>query len=300
MRILLLLKLGFFLSSISLIAQEKNDQWLNVNYADDAQVYHNLDIHLPQKSSATYKPIIVIYGSAWFGNNFKHAAFEALGKPLLERGFAVIAINHRSSMDAAYPAQIHDVKAAIRFIRSHAKQYRLDTSFIGITGFSSGGHLAALAGASNGVKSFTVGKTTIDVEGSVGKHTDVSSDVHAVVDWFGPIDLMRMVDCKTPKDEKSPEGAMIKGNPADIPDLTALLSPLTYLDKHDPPFLVIHGVADEVVPFCQSELFATALKEKGLLTELIPVAGGQHGPITFNEQTLARMGDFFVERSNRK
>lgn len=300
MRIPLMIVVSFFLCNLNLYAQEKNNQWLNVNYADDAHVYHNLDIHLPQTSGETFKPIIVIYGSAWFGNNFKHAAYDALGKPLLDKGFAVIAINHRSSVDAAYPAQIQDVKAAIRFIRANAKQYKLDPSFIGITGFSSGGHLAALAGASNGVKSFTVGKETIDVEGSVGKHTAVSSDVHAVVDWFGPIDLMRMNDCKTPKDEKSPEGAMIKGNPADHPDKIALLSPITYLDKNDPPFLVIHGLADEVVPYCQSELFAAALKEKGLLTELIPVPGGQHGPVTFNEKTLTRMADFFVDRSKKK
>ena len=151
--------------------QNNPRQWLNLNYAGDGQEYHNLDIHLPEVDRPAYKAVIVIYGSAWFGNNMKQFAFDALGKQLLESGFAVIAINHRSSTDAAYPAQINDVKAAIRFVRANAQQYRIDASFIGITGFSSGGHLASLAGATNGVREQTHNNVTIDIEGKVGNFT---------------------------------------------------------------------------------------------------------------------------------
>lgn len=98
-----------------------------------------------------------------------------------------------------YPAQINDVKAAIRFIRGNAAQYKIDDSFIGITGFSSGGHLASLAGTTNGVKEHTINNTTVDIEGKVGNYTSTSSAVNAVVDWFGPIDLAFMDDCKGPK-----------------------------------------------------------------------------------------------------
>lgn len=288
------------LSFITCFAQKTDKQWLDLNYANDDKVYHNLDIHLPEAEKPSYKAIIVIYGSAWFGNNLKQAAFGALGKPLLENGFAVVTINHRSSSDAVYPAQINDVKAAIRFIRANAAKYKIDASFIGITGFSSGGHLASLAGTSNGVKEFTVGQKTVNMEGSVGNDTSVSSDVQAVVDWFGPIDMALMDGCTKPKGANSPEAALIKGNPADNLDMIALLSPITFLDTNDPSFIVIHGDADTVVPHCQSELFSRALKEKGLLTEFISVPGGQHGPVTFNENSFKKMAAFFLKESEKK
>ena len=126
-------------------------------------VYHDLDIYLPEKTQTNYPVIVVIYGSAWFGNNFKGMAMQTLGKPLMDAGFAVVSPNHRSSKDSVFPAQINDIKAAIRFVRANAVKYQFDTGFIGITGYSSGGHLAALAGTSEGVKNFTVGKVTEDI-----------------------------------------------------------------------------------------------------------------------------------------
>lgn len=286
--------------SFSCFGQNAGKQWTDVNYANDDKVYHNLDIHLPNVEKPSYKAIIVIYGSAWFANNAKQMGFQSLGKPLIESGFAVISINHRSSGDAVYPAQINDVKAAIRFIRANADKYNIDTSFIGITGFSSGGHLASLAGVTNNVKEFTVGKKTVDIEGNVGNYLNVSSKVDAVVDWFGPIDFTRMENCSKPKDDKSPEAALIRGNPADNPDMLALISPMTFIDKTDPHFLVIHGEADTVVPHCQSEFFSAALKEKGLLSEFISVPNGQHGPVTFNENTFKKMSEFFLKEAANK
>ncbi|MDD2932220.1 MAG: alpha/beta hydrolase [Fermentimonas sp.] len=281
------------------LGQENSKQWLNLNYAGDNQEYHNLDIYLPETGKSAYKPIIVIYGSAWFGNNFKQHAYNTYGKSLLESGFAVIAINHRSSADAVYPAQINDVKAAIRFVRANADKYNIDASFIGITGYSSGGHLASLAGTTNRVKEYTVNNTTVDIEGKIGDYTSYSSSVNAVVDWFGPIDLARMDNCNGPKEGDSPEAALIRGNPADNLDMIALTNPITYIDERDPNFLVIHGDADNVVPHCQSELFSKALKEKGLLTEFISVPEGQHGPVTFNDSTFKKMTDFFLKEAER-
>lgn len=298
-KILLTLTLSAFICMTS-FSQNTPQQWLDVNYADDGKVYHNLDIHLPATGKPKYKAVIVIYGSAWFANNMKQMGYSSLGKPLLDSGFAVIAINHRSSADAVYPAQINDVKAAIRFIRANAAKYNLDASFIGITGFSSGGQLASLAGTTNKVTTYTVGKKTVDIEGNIGNYTTVSSSVDAVVDWFGPLDMSRMKDCKTFNDDKSPEAALIKGNPADNADMMALINPMTFLDKGDPHFLVIHGDADNVVPHCQSEFFADALKAKGLLKEFITVPGGQHGPVTFNNSTFKKMADFFIAEAKKK
>ena len=288
-------------SAVACLGQTSDRQFLNLNYADDGKECHNLDIHLPSVEKPAYKAVVVIYGSAWYANNAKQMAFGTMGKQLLESGFAVVAINHRSSSDAAYPAQINDVKAAIRFLRGNAEKYKIDASFIGITGFSSGGHLASLAGTSNGVKEFTVNAKTVNVEGNVGNYTSHSSSVQAVVDWFGPIDMALMDNCKGPKDGNSPEAALIRGNPADNLDMIALLNPITFIDPTDPQFIVVHGEADTVVPHCQSELFSKALKEKGLLTEFVSVPEGQHGPVTFNESTFKIMTDFFLKEaaSNR-
>ena len=275
-------------------------QWLNLNYAGDGKEYHNLDIHLPRAMKPAYKAIVLIYGSAWYGNNLKQEAYNALAKPLLDSGFAVIAINHRSSGDAPYPAQINDVKAAIRYVRANAAKFQIDASFIGITGYSSGGHLASLAGTTNSVKEFTAGKVKVDIEGSLGNYTTTSSSVDAVVDWFGPIDMAFMDGCKKPKGADSPEGALIRGNPADNLDMIALLNPITFVNKTDPHFMIIHGDADYVVPYCQSEFFAKALKEKGILMEFISVPGGQHGPLTFNRNTFKKMTDFFLKEAGKK
>jgi len=293
----LLVTLSVVFSFVTCFGQNANMQWLDVNYANDDKGYHNLDIHLPNVEKPSYKVVIVIYGSAWFANNMKQMGYQSMSKPLIENGFAVVAINHRSSGDAMYPAQINDVKAAIRFLRGNASKYFIDTTFIGITGFSSGGHLASMAGTTNNVKEYTVGSKTINVEGDLGLYTNFSSKVDAVVDWFGPIDFAHFKDCSTCNDERSPEAALIKGKPADNPDMLALINPTTFLDKTDPPFLVIHGEADNVVPFCQSVNFASALKEKGLLDEFISVPQGQHGPVTFNENTFNKMADFFLKKA---
>ena len=269
----------------------------NLYYAGDQLEAHQLDIYLPKDGAAKHKVVVIIYGSAWFMNNAKAMAFMSIGKPLVDAGFAVVSINHRSSTDAKWPAQINDVKAAIRYIRGNADKYGLDTSFIGITGFSSGGHLSAMAGTSNGVKTKTEGKVTVDIEGNLGQYTKESSDVNAVVDWFGPVDMTRMEKCSTVKDAHLPEAALIGGNPADNMDMVKLCSPIFYISNSCPNFLVIHGTADNVVPYCQGEYFSKALQSAGKLTEFISVPDGQHGPVTFNEGTFKKMCDFFKKEA---
>lgn len=271
----------------------------DLNYAGDDMEGHKLDIYLPKDGKDKHKLIVVIYGSAWFSNNFKNAAYMSLGKPLNDAGFAVATINHRSSGDAKYPAQINDVKGAIRYLRANADKLGLDTSFVGITGFSSGGHLSAMAGVTNDMKERTVGSKTIDIEGNVGGNLDQSSNVDAVVDWFGPVDMARMENCETVKGADSPEAALIGGAPAENMDMVALISPITYISEKTAPMIVIHGTADNVVPFCQGAYFSEELKKAGKLEKFIPVTDGQHGPITFNEDTFKEMVDFFVKKADK-
>ena len=285
------------LSAIAIPALSKS--WTDVDYVGDGMVGHKMDIHVPDDGNATHKVIVLIYGSAWFSNNSKGDAFKAYGKELTNAGCSVVSINHRASTEARFPAQINDVKAAIRFIRGNAEKYGFDTSFIGITGYSSGGHLSSLVGTTNGVKTKKFGKVAVDIEGNLGNFTNESSDVHAVVDWFGPIDMSRMERCETYKDANSPEAVLLGGASAENPDLVKAMNPMSYIDRKDPLFLVIHGNADPVVPYCQSEFFSRALADKGRLDTFVTVEKGNHGPITFNSNTFKRMVDFFKKQSEK-
>ena len=274
-----------------------SETWKDVDYVGDGIVGHKMDIYTPDDGKPTHKVIVLIYGSAWFSNNAKDAAFSSCGSQLLDGGFAVVSINHRASTEAKFPSQINDVKAAIRFVRGNAAKYGLDTSFVGITGYSSGGHLSSLAGTTNGVKTKKFGRVKVDIEGSLGAYTRESSKVDAVVDFFGPIDMSRMERCETYKDDNSPEAVLLGCSPSKNQDLSKALSPMSYIDKKDPKFLVIHGDADPVVPYCQSEFFAKALEERGVLEGFITVAGGEHGPVTFNDNTFLRMVRFFQKEA---
>lgn len=284
------------LMSLTVSAQVEKT-WLDVDYVGDGIEGHKMDIHVPDDGKDSHKVIVLIYGSAWFSNNAKASAFQSYGKQLLDGGFAVVSINHRASTEAKFPAQINDVKAAVRYVRGNAAKYGFDTSFVGITGFSSGGHLSSLAGTTNGVKTKKFGKVKVDIEGSLGAYTKESSRVDAVVDFFGPIDVSRMERCETYKDDKSPEAVLLGCSPSKNPDLSKSLSPMSYIDKNDPKFLVIHGDADPVVPYCQSMFFAKALSDKGVLEDFIIVPNGNHGPVTFNDYTFQRMVNFFQKQA---
>jgi acetyl esterase/lipase len=257
-----------------------------------------LDIYLPEIEKPTYPAVIEIYGSAWFGNNLKGTDLATLGKALLDAGFAVVMPNHRSSSDAKYPAQIQDIKAVVRFVRANAEKYQIDTSFIGITGYSSGGHLAALAGTSGLIKGYTVGSITEDIEGNVGRFLNYSSSVNAVVDWFGPTDFLVMDSCGSSLNHNasnSPESSLIGGSIQDNKDKCALADPITYVDTNDPPFLILHGDADPLVPHCESELLFSALQKANVTSQFVLVPNGQHGPGMFVDKYFKMMTDFFIK-----
>lgn len=298
-----ILFLLFSVFTFNCFAQQYSKSWKNLNYAGDAMVYHQLDIYLPKEEKAKYPVIVAIYGSAWFSNNLKESAFNTFGESLLNAGFALVTPNHRSSYDAKYPAQIHDIKAVIRFVRANAEQYQFDTSFIGITGFSSGGHLSALAGTTGGIKTYTVGSITMDIEGNVGPYISYSSSVDAVVDWFGPTDLLKMDSCETSSviDHNSPtapEAVLIGGLVQQNKEKATLANPITFVDPNDPPFLIFHGDKDPLVSYCQSEMLFNALKKAGILSQYVLVPGGQHGPGLFEKKYFDMMVDFFLKQIN--
>ncbi len=282
---------GGFQQAVTL---ETSQQWKDVNYAGDDQAYHTCDIYLPKQEAASYPVVIHIYGSAWFSNSSKGAAdLGTIVKALLDNGFAVVCPNHRSSMDAQWPAQIHDIRAVVRFVRGQAKTYKFDTSFIATSGFSSGGHLASITATTSGAKTEKVGQVEIDLEGKVGQYLAESSAVDAACDWSGPIDLTAM-DCgdHMQMGDRSPEDVLLASRLSEEPDKYRSLSANTYIDKNDPPVIIFHGEKDNVVPCCQGRIFYEELKAAGVKTEATFVPEGGHGMGMYAEENLAKMVAF--------
>lgn len=283
---------------------ESSKHWIDIDYVGDRHIGHRMDIHLPEQKLDKYPVIISIYGSAWFSNNSKGATFsEGIGQALLEAGYAVVSINHRASFDEIFPAQIHDVKAAIRFVRANSVTFSLDTDFIGITGWSSGGHLSAFAGTSNTVNTFDFNGNTIDIEGNLGSFTQSSSQVDAVVDWFGPTDFLIMDECGSSMkhdDVKSPESSLVGGPIQSHKDACHFADPATYINAATSPFMIIHGDEDPLVPYCESEYLYKKLKEDSVECKFISVQGGKHGPGVLVPEYIQQMVSFFDEQRKNK
>jgi acetyl esterase/lipase len=267
--------------------------WFDIDYVGDGLTGHLLDIYQPSTASPPYPVVVFIYGSAWRCNDCKGAVTHVL-PALLDGGFAVVSINHRASQEAVFPAQIQDCKAAIRYVRANAAVYDLDPDRIGVTGRSSGGHLVAHLGTSGGVTTYTVGGVEMDIEGSLGEHTDASSSVQAVCDWFGPTDFLIMNSCGSDIDHDapdSPESQLIGGPIQEHPNECALADPITYVDSSDPPFRIFHGDSDPLVPHCQSDSLDQALDAVGVPSDYTLIPGAGHGWPDENEQ--ADMVAFF-------
>ena len=273
---------GFQMPKVDVRCSEKV---ADVDYAGDGEVFHQLDIYYPRVEKAAYPVVIHIYGSAWYSNNSKGMAdLGTIVNALLDAGYAVVTPNHRSSQDAKFPAQIQDIKGVIRFVRANADKYRFDTSFIATSGFSSGGHLSSLAATSGNVP---------ELEGTVGGNTGFSSAVDAACDWSGPVDLNHM-SCDAAEDtwNHAPEEAVMgfpfKGNEERFKALNAT----NYIDPSDPPVIIFHGTADNVVPCCQGSWFHGKLVDAGVTSELHIVDGGGHGMGMYAAGNLGAMVTF--------
>lgn len=288
----------------------------DLTYAEVGGQPLKLDLYLPTTGLAPRPLLVWIHGGGWSGGNRFPAPVHAL--QMRERGFAVASISYRLSGQAAlwggepvtFPAQIHDAKAAIRWLRAHAAQYQIDANRIAVWGSSAGGHLAALIGTSG---------NNPELEGTVGVHPEQSSAVQVAVDYYGPIDLFAMnPDITTPPGSAinhdaptSPESRLIgfsqpgqgigvlranRENPAaPFPQLVEKVvqcNPQTWADINDPPFMIVHGTADTSVPYAQSQRLLNTLAALGHNPVFVPVPGGGHGG--FPAEIQAQVHDFLA------
>ena len=255
---------------------------LDLPYAATDNPRQRLDLLLPKtpKSDKPLPVVAYIHGGAWQEGDKRGGIGVVV--PLVASGeYAGVSIGYRLTGEAIWPAQIEDCKAAIRWLRANAKKYNLDPDRIGVTGGSAGGHLVAMLGTSGDVSS---------LEGSVGEHTDLSSKVACVVDQFGPADLLTMGGWHD--GPNSPEARLIGGAVQENKEKARAASPITYISKDDPPFMIIHGTNDQVVPYSQSEELLAALNKAGVEAVLIPVEGAGHGNFGTPE-VPRRMKQFF-------
>ena len=271
-------------------------KWLDVPYADksDAQ---KLDIYLPNKGDGPFPVIATIHGGAWmFGDKG-----DDMNRPFLEglrRGYAVACINYRLSDEAHFPSQIHDCKTAIRYLRTNASAYQLDGGKIGAWGASAGGHLAALLGTADRVRELDDPSMRIS-------RTRFSAKVQAVVVWYGPVANFLTMDAELaesglgPSDHSkrnSPESKLLGRRITDVPALVKFASPMTYIKRRVPPFLLQHGLKDDTVPVQQAIRFAEQVKEiageeKATLEILKDATHGD--PLFETPRNIRRVLDFF-------
>ncbi len=249
-------------------------------YVDKGHARNRLDLYLPEKAAGPLPVIVWIHGGAWSAGSKDNPT----ALPLAAKGFAVASINYRLSQHAIFPAQIEDCKAAVRWLRANAKKYNLDPDHIGAWGPSAGGHLVALLGTTGDVK---------ELEGK-GGNAEQSSRVQAVVDWFGPTDLLKMRG--THDDATALEAKLIGGALQENKDKANKANPITYISKTTPPFLIMHGTQDPTVPFNQSELLEAALKKADIEATLVPVQGAGHGGAAFSSaENMRRIEEFFAK-----
>lgn len=232
-----------------------------------------LDLAAPTEGEGPFPAVVCIHFGGWVRGERQQmrAALEALAR----HGFVAISPDYRLAPRHRFPAALEDCKAAVRWLRAHAEQYRIDPAHIGAFGVSSGGHLACLLG---------VTRKEDGLEGD-GGNAEQSSAVQAVVSFFGPTDLTRDVWNKELR-EKQLE-PFLGGTAKEKADLYRRASPLAYVNKDAPPFLFVHGSADSIVPIQQSEDMAEKLRQVGVSARLLRVADEGHG-LNRNSPSLRR------------
>ncbi len=223
----------------------------NVEYGRAGGRSLTLDLYSPENLKQPVPGLLLVHGGGWKGG--KKEDYRIYGEMFAAKGYVVASVGYRLSDDAKYPAAVHDVKAAVRWMRSQAEAINVIPDRIGIAGGSAGGHLALLIGYSSDVSA---------LEGDCG-HAGVSSRVQAVVDIYGPVDLT--TDFVRENDTASSLTARFFGvTYATKPDLYREASPIVYVTQDDPPTLILHGTVDDIVPINQSDMLAARLKEIGV------------------------------------
>jgi len=245
-----------------------------------------LNLYLPHRRNARVPLIVWVHGGAWRSGSREDMP---LGK-LVADGYAVASVDYRLSTEAKFPAQIHDLKAAIRFLRGHGGEWKLPARDILIAGDSAGGHLAALVGVSKGNK---------ELEGELGNDRQQSSDVQGIISFYGGANLTTILQQSTPHglSVRAPALQLLLGDmPTNAPALARLASPVFHVDKGAPPLLLLHGDQDSQMPVNQALELLGAYQNVKAPVQLEIVHGAAHGGAIFYDEERLNVVRKFLKR----
>lgn len=255
----------------------------DLDYGGKNNARQKLDLYLPETKPEKPLPLIVyVHGGGWETGSKNDCAFVFA---LMQEGlYAAASLNYRLTDQGPMPAQIHDCKAALRWLRAHAEEYGYDAGRVGLFGISAGGHLVSLLGTTQDVA---------DLDGDVGTKGP-SVKIACVADYAGPVDFPNFGGKGSLIDPELPASAIGKlfGGPKrdHLKEATAA-SPITYVTSNDPPFLLIHGTKDVLVPYAQAQAFDAALEKAGVPHALLT---GQDGPhVFFSMDLVYKLRTFF-------
>lgn len=251
---------------------------LDQAYAGNENPKQMVDVYLPKKRNSE-KPlpvIALIHGGGWVNGDRLGYAAQAI--QLARTGdYAAVTVGYRLTKEAHWPAQVHDCKAAIRWIHAHAKELNLDPDKIAVWGSSAGGHLSSLLGTSGDVK---------ELEGDLGPHTSFSSRVQCVVNLCGPEDFRQalMFDKEgKPNWKDDAVSGLLGGSAQEKPAEAKAASPVTHVSKDDPPVITFHGTKDQRVAFLHAMMIHEALGKAGVTSAVIPITDGGHSSVNHPE-----------------
>jgi len=233
----------------------------DLSYVSHGSPNQRLDLYVP-KTGQNFPVIVFIHGGAFCMGDKRQWIRYQLG--YLDQGYGIASINYRLSSEAVFPAQIEDCKSAVRWLRAHAASYHLDSNHFLAWGASAGGNLAAMLGTTGDISDF-----------DVGDNLTYSSRVQGVADFFGPVDLTRLQPAFMAAN--SAESLFLGCAIEDHLDKARLASPITYVNKDNPPFLIVHGDADPRVSYKQSVWLTAALKNANVPVTFYTVKGAKHG-----------------------
>ncbi len=276
------MKKSLFLASLLLFssclihAQKWTPTYSNVDYVGNGNTKQMMDIYIPSGVTTPTATIIHIHGGAFLMGS-KGVSEQPSFQTFFNNGYICADINYRLSSDTLWPAQVHDCKAAVRFLKTHAAQYHIDTCKIGVIGESAGGYLVAMLGTTGNVA---------ELEGLHLGSTNATSRVQAVVDLFGPINFLTM-DAEAlalgfvinTNSATSPESKLMGAPVQTIPDLVTQANPTTYISADDPHFFISAGTADQNIPYTQGQNFNAALSPVigSANTSFELISGAAHG-----------------------
>jgi acetyl esterase/lipase len=263
---------------------------IHIPYAEKSGRTLHLALVAPPWSTETYPLVVFVQGSAW--REQQMGARIPILAAVAERGYVVAFVEYRPSSVAGFPAQVRDVRTALRYLQTNAAEFHIQPGPVAIWGDSSGGHTAVLTAL-----------TSEDAYFSDEPVDAPAPEICAVVDYYGPTDISRMNEEPSVQDHRaadSPEGLLIGGvDVLDNPELANRTVLMTHIGEGRalPPFLVIHGSADRLVPFGQSIMLVEALREAGQDVTFYKIAGADHGdPSFWKPATLDLVVDFIETR----